>query len=213
MANYDDTEFFWLKLQEDFFNEQTIRWLEKQSNGREYAYYYLKLCVKSLKSNGILIQKVGNKLIPYDDEALAEFTFTPLDTVRVANLLFIEIGLVEKLPNGAFYIRQVENLIGKQSKGAFKKQQQRLRSSQANISYLEQGVDKCPPKCPPELEKELELEIDVCICQRNKQFKDSTCKDCWHYKECKRPFYGVQPKQEINIETEDVETLKKFFAK
>ncbi len=213
MANYDDTEFFWLKLQEDFFNEQTIRWLEKQANGRLYAYYYLKLCVKSLKSNGILIQKVGNKLIPYDDEALAEFTFTPLDTVRVANLLFIEIGLVEKLPNGAFYIKQVENLIGKQSKGAFKKQQQRLRSSQANISCLEQGVDKCPPNCPPELEKELELELDVCVCQRNKQFKDSTCKDCWHYKECKRSFYGVQPKQKNNIETEDVESLNDFFNK
>ncbi len=217
MAKYDDTEFFWLKLKEDFFDEQTIRYIENiKPNGRDYAYFYLKLCVKSLKNNGLLIQKVGNKLIPYDDITLSEYTFTPIDTVRIAVPIFIELGLMEKLDNGALYMCEVENLIGKQSKGAFKKQQQRLKSSQTNISYSEQGVDKCPPKCPPELELELELELDVCVCQRGKKFKDETCKDCWYYrKQCKLPFYN-QPridKQVVEIETEDVKSLETFFNK
>ena len=179
MATYDKTEFFWLKLKEDFFEEQTIRWIEKQPKGKEYAYFYLKLCVKSLKTNGVLVQRVGSKLIPFDDKALAEFTFTDIDTVRVAVNLFLEIGLIEKLDNGFLYMKEVENLIGSQSKGAFKKQQQRIKNSQSNISYtkqLEKGLgDKSPLLCPPELEKELELEIDVCVCQRKKDFKDNTC--------------------------------------
>ena len=40
MATYDKTEFFWLKLKEDFFEEQTIRWIEKQPKGKEYAGHF-----------------------------------------------------------------------------------------------------------------------------------------------------------------------------
>lgn len=231
MATYDKTEFFWLKLKEDFFEEQTIRWIEKQPKGKEYAYFYLKLCVKSLKTNGVLVQRVGSKLIPFDDKALAEFTFTDIDTVRVAVNLFLEIGLIEKLDNGFLYMKEVENLIGSQSKGAFKKQQQRIKNSQSNISYtkqLENGVgDKSPLLCPPELEKELELEIDVCVCQRKKDFKDNTCKDCWNYYKCNRQnyavyetkkeekkqaeLYGKKQEDKIEEETKSIEELENFF--
>ena len=52
MAVYDkETKFYWLQLKEDFFDEDAIQWLEEQQpNGKEYAYFYLKLCVKSLFS-------------------------------------------------------------------------------------------------------------------------------------------------------------------
>ena len=58
MSNYDkETKFYWLQLKEDFFEDDAIEWLEEQKpNGRDYAYFYLKLCLKSLKSNGILIR-------------------------------------------------------------------------------------------------------------------------------------------------------------
>lgn len=153
MANYDkDTKFYWLQLKEDFFENDAIEWLEEQEpNGRDYAYFYLKLCLKSLKTNGILIRKVGNFLIPYDNQKLAELTKMDFDTVTVAMELLKKIGLVKILENGEIYINQLESLIGSKSIGAFKKQQQRsLRGGQ--------GVDKCPPEI--EIEKEIEIEID-----------------------------------------------------
>lgn len=219
MSKYDETLFFWLKLQDDFFDEPTIRWIEKQPKGKEYAYYYLKLCVKSLKTNGVLIQKVGNLLIPYDEVALSDLTFTDIDTVRIATGLFIKIGLIQKLDNGALYMSQVENLIGSQSKGAFKKQQQRLKTSQREISYQNLEVDKRVDKCPTEKELELELELDVCVeqkCQRNKQIKDETCKDCWHYSECKLPtiakIISDKDKQKVTEEPLDIVDIEEFFS-
>lgn len=151
MAKYDkETKFYWLQLKEDFFENDAIEWLEEQEpNGRDYAYFYLKLCLKSLKSNGILIRNVGNILIPYDNKKLAELTKMDFDTVCVAMKLLQEIGLIKILENGEIYMTQLENLIGSKSLGALKKQQQRLLSGQE--------VDKCPPKIEIELEKELEI--------------------------------------------------------
>lgn len=167
MAQYDkETKFYWLQLKEDFFDNDAIEWLEEQKpNGRDYAYFYLKLCLKSLKSNGILIRKVGNILIPYDNKKLAELTKMDFDTVTVAMELLKKIGLIEILENGEIYIKQLEQLIGSKSLGALKKQQQRFLSGQR--------VDNCPPKnrqdgesCPPKIESELELDIEKDIEQK-----------------------------------------------
>lgn len=149
MAKYDkDTKFFWLQLKEDFFDDDAIQWLEEQKpNGRDYAYFYLKLCLKSLRTNGILVRNVGEILIPYDNRKLAELTKIDFDTVTVAMELLKKIGLVKILENGEIYINQIEKLIGAKSVGAFKKQQQRLLGGQK--------VDICPPDIDIEIEKEI----------------------------------------------------------
>ena len=155
MSKYDkDTKFYWLQLKEDFFEDDAIEWLEEQKpNGRDYAYFYLKLCLKSLKSNGVLVRKVGKILIPYDNQKLAELTKMDFDTVTVAMELLKKIGLIQILENGEIYINQLENLIGSKSIGAFKKQQQRLLGGQKE--------DNCPPKIEIELEKEKEIEKEI----------------------------------------------------
>ena len=84
-------------LKEDFFDDDAIQWLEDQPNGKEYSLFYLKLCLKSLKNNGILIRQVGTMLIPYDHIKLGELTKTNPDTVIVAMELLIKIGLIQRL--------------------------------------------------------------------------------------------------------------------
>lgn len=160
MAKYNkDTRFYWLQLKEDFFEEDAIDWLEEQPNGKEYSLFYLKLCLKSLKTNGVLIRKVGQMLVPYDHVKLGELTKTNPDTVMVAMQLLTNIGLVKVLENGELYLTQVEGMIGSQSLGAFKKQQQRVAGKSALLLDSGQGVDKCPPDI--EKEKEIELETDL----------------------------------------------------
>lgn len=163
MAKYDkNTKFYWLQLKEDFFEEDSIEWLEEQENGHKYSLFYLKLCLKSLKTNGILIRKVGNILVPYDNKKLAEMTKTPVDTVIVAMELLKGIGLIQILENGELYITQLENMIGSQSKSALKKQQQRQLKQQLLIEGG-QEVDICPPKIEIEIEQELEIKKDIDI--------------------------------------------------
>lgn len=152
MAKYDkDTKFFWLMLKDDFFENDAISWLEEQEpNGKEYAYFYLKLCVSSLKTNGLLIRKVGQILVPYDAKRLSELTRIDFDTVVTAMSLLQKIGLVQVLETGEIYLPEIVNLIGSQSKGAFKKQQQRaLNSSGGQMST------QCLPNCPPNLKSKI----------------------------------------------------------
>ena len=154
MSTYNKTKFYWLQLKEDFFDDDAIQWLEEQQpKGKEYALFYLKLCLKSLKTNGILIRNVGNFLIPYDNKKLAELTKTDFDTVTIAMELLKKIGLIQLLDNGEIYISQLENLIGSKSIGAFKKEQQRILKDKGG-----QLSTECPPKI--EIEQDIELKIE-----------------------------------------------------
>ena len=64
MSAYDKTKFYWLQLKEDFFDDDAISWLEEQQpKGKEYALFYLKLCLKSLKTNGILIKSDRDRYV------------------------------------------------------------------------------------------------------------------------------------------------------
>ena len=115
MAN---KKYYWLKLKEDFFEEDAIAWIEEQENGKDYCLFYLKLCLKSLKTNGLLIRNVGSMLVPYDAKTLAKITNTELDTVKVAMDIFTKIGLVQILENGEIFISQLQNMVGSETSKA-----------------------------------------------------------------------------------------------
>ncbi len=57
MAINDSKKYYSLNLKEDFFEEDTISWLEEQDNGVYYSNFYLKLCLQILKTGGVFSQK------------------------------------------------------------------------------------------------------------------------------------------------------------
>lgn len=110
--------YYWLKLKENFFDDDTIRYVEEQENGIVYSNFYLKLCLKSIKYDGKLIRLIGNRFIPYDIPSLAKLTDVPVDTVAVAMKLFEKIGLVERLESGEIYLAQINEMIGSETNKA-----------------------------------------------------------------------------------------------
>ncbi|EOS47318.1 hypothetical protein C809_02194 [Lachnospiraceae bacterium MD335] len=126
-------KYFWLKLKEDFFDDDAINWLEEQPKGKEYALFYLKLCLKSLKTDGILIRTVGTMLVPYDMKKLSEITKTEFDTVVVAMELLKNIGLVEILENGEIFLPGLHQMVGSETKWArYKRKDNILENFQEN---------------------------------------------------------------------------------
>lgn len=140
MSDKQKKRYYWLKLKEDFFEEDTIEWLEEQPNGKEYCLFYLKLCLKSLKTEGLLVRNVGNMMIPYDPESLAKLTNSSADTVKVAMDLFQKIGLIQMLDDGEIYINQLNELVGSETEAAKQKRLQRAKDNQRTLS--EQSPDK-----------------------------------------------------------------------
>ena len=133
MSKYDKTTKYWLQLKEDWFDDDAIKWIEEQPNGKEYSLFYLKLMLKSIKTGGYLIRSVGEIYIPYVPASLADLTRTDIDTVVVAMELFKKIGLVQILDDGAIYIEQVEKMIGTTTISAIKKQEQLERRKQMEL--------------------------------------------------------------------------------
>lgn len=165
----ENKKYYWLKLKEDFFDDETIRFIEEQPNGVLYSNFYLKLCLKSLKTNGKLIRMVGETLIPYDENALARLTGVDIDTVRCAMHVLKSIGTVKILESGEIYLAQVEEMVGKETDKAVS--MRRLRAENKKIGNG--GVTMLPecyptvtqalPICYPEIEtrdrdKSLEIE-------------------------------------------------------
>lgn len=132
MAN-DSKRYYWLKLKEDFFQDDIIEWLEEQANGKDYVLFYLKLCLKSLKNNGVLIRQVGNMLVPYDVEKLADITKTSVDTVAVALKVFEQIGLVDVQEGGQLYLTHLNNMVGSEAANSNAQRQKRFREKQKQL--------------------------------------------------------------------------------
>lgn len=147
--------YYWLKLKEDFFDDDTMQYIEEQENGIHYSNFYMKLCLKSLKSEGKLIRLIGDTLIPYDVKSLSKLTGVDIDTVRVAMALFERIGLVKILDTGELYLTQMQEMIGSETDKA-----QIMRRKRAEQKVIGNNVTHMLPECytEKEIEKEIEKE-------------------------------------------------------
>lgn len=154
----ENKKYYWLKLNDNFFEDDTVTWLEEQENGKDYIIFYLKLCLKSLQNDGSLIRYVGEKLIPYDVKALANLTDTKIDTVAVAMKAFEEIGLVSRLESGEIYLNQINEMIGSETDSA-----KRMRKARAKENALPSHCANKVIECDVDVQKsdtEIEIEID-----------------------------------------------------
>lgn len=92
----------WLKLDENFFEDDTIKFIEEQEEGERYIIFYLKLCLKAVNKHGKLIAPNRGDLDFYDIKKLSDLTNMPMDTVAQAMKLFSRIGLIELTDNGDY---------------------------------------------------------------------------------------------------------------
>jgi predicted phage replisome organizer len=146
--------YYWLQLKEDFFEEDTMNWLEEQENGKDYVLFYLKMCVKSLRSDGALIRTIGETVIPYDEKALSKLTNTNIDIVRVALEVFQHIGLIKRLETGEIFLTQINELVGNETIYAERKRKQRA---------LKRHKGDIVPTLSGHLPREIEIKKDIDI--------------------------------------------------
>ena len=162
----DNKKYYYLKLKENFFDSDELILLESQPDGYLYSNILLKLYLRSLKNNGKLM---FNDRIPYNAEILSKVTRHNVAVVEKALYLFEELGLIEKLSNGAIYMLDIQNFIGKSSTEADRKRNYRniitdekamlLNGSVTNVGQMShQMSDKNPPEIEIEIEKEIEKE-------------------------------------------------------
>lgn len=144
----DNKKYYYLKLKENFFESDEAIILESMPDGYIYSNILLKLYLRSLKNDGLLM---FNNLIPYNAQMLATITRHQVGTVEKAIQIFQQLKLIEILDNGAIYMSNIQNFVGKSSTNA-----DRMRIQRAKQKESVQMLNKCAPEI--EIEKEIELE-------------------------------------------------------
>ena len=168
----DNKKYYYLKLKENFYDSEQLIILQNMQDGYLYSDILMKLYLRSLKTNGKLM---FNNIIPYTPSVLAQVVRHQVGTVEKALKIFKELGLVEILDNGAIYMLDIQNFIGKSSTEADRIRQYRQEIS--NEKKLEcTNVQKMYNKNTPEIELEIEKEIDIDIKEKNKKEKYGTYK-------------------------------------
>lgn len=161
----DNKKYYYLRLKESFFDSDELKLLEGMPDGYLYSNILLKLYLRSLKSDGKLML---NDHIPYSPEMLASITGHQVGTVKQALHMFIELGLIELLDNGAMYMADIQRLIGKGSTEADRIREYRKRINDDKNKLLnspEKKRNNCsvqnPYICTPEIEIEIEKELEI----------------------------------------------------
>ena len=191
----DNKKYYYLKLKENFFESDEAIILESMPDGYIYSNILLKLYLRSLKNDGLLM---FNNLIPYNAQMLATITRHQVGTVEKAIQIFQQLKLIEILDNGAIYMSNIQNFVGKSSTNA-----DRMRLQRAKQKESVQMLNKCAPEI--EIEKEIELE-------KKKQEEDSSASSSSNSQNLK---YFFDKWQEITgraltpFEIEDIPKLHK----
>jgi len=149
----DNQKYYYMRLKEGFFDEDAMKIIEALPDGYLYSNILMKLYLKSLKYNGKLM---FNDRIPYSPEVLATITRHQVGTIEKALKLFKEMDLIEILDNGAIYMLDIQNLIGKSSTEAERKKEYRARIEAEKAKVL--GIGQMSGQCPLEIEIETEIE-------------------------------------------------------
>ncbi|MBT9708006.1 replication protein [Faecalibacterium prausnitzii] len=151
----DNRKYYYLKLKENYFDDDSIVLLESMQDGVLYSNILLKLYLKSLKHGGRLQL---DEDIPYTAQMIATITRQQIGTVERALQIFLKLGLVEVLDSGTFYMSNIELLIGQSSTEAERKRAARLQNKALSAPRTNGGhlSDIRPPEIEIELEKEIE---------------------------------------------------------
>ena len=145
----DRSNYYYLKIKEDFYNSEDMKLLESQDNGYIYSNILMKMYLLSLKNGGKLMYK---DKIPYNSKMLSTILNHNADILDKAIMIFQNLGLIEILDSGAIFMTDIQNYIGKSSDEADRKRAYRARIESEKLKEIEEieeieEIDICQDKC------------------------------------------------------------------
>lgn len=163
----NNKQYWWIKLQEDFFQSKEMKKLRKIAGGPVYTLIYLKMQLLGMKTGG---------KIYFDgvEDTFAEEIALTIDEEPenvAATLVFLEkTGLAKKISDSEMYLPEVEKNTGSETKWARYKRKDRKQIGQCPTPVQIESKT-CPIEI--EIEKELEIEKDIEIEQEENKREEA----------------------------------------
>lgn len=139
MGKYNKEKYYYFMLKSNFFDNDVLKYLQKQPNGYEMIILYFKLIFMAINKGGMLIKQIGKKTIPYSTNEIVAETGHSEKIVNRAINYFLETDMIEKKDN-ALYIEDALVLTNQTTAGAMYMREYRIKSGNKSKS-------KCKEKC------------------------------------------------------------------
>lgn len=127
----EENRYFWLKLNQDFFDSKRIKKLRRMAGGDTYTIIYLKMQLLALNNDGIITwtgleENIADELALDLDEAA--------DDIKVTLTYMLHCGLCETSDNVKFFLPYVVQNTGSEGSSA-----KRMREKRAREKALSEG--------------------------------------------------------------------------
>lgn len=149
-------KYYWLKLKENFFEEKQIKYLRSLPDGDKIVIAYLKMQLKSLKTEGFIKY---DSILPSNIDELAMILDENINIIKLMIGALQKVNAVEILDDGSFYMIAMQDLIGKEGESAERVRRFRERQEQ-KLLQCNGDVTKCNTEIEIETEKEKEIETE-----------------------------------------------------
>ena len=149
--------YYWIKLRDDFYaDDGPVDFLMGQPNGSDYVVLYQILCLKTINTDGKLLNQIGEVIIRYDIEKIRRTCkYFSADTIRVALNLYKALGLVYEDVDGILTLADHKKMVGSETDAAA-----RMRNSRENRSLPPPETvtpgEQCSNNVTPEI-RDLEI--------------------------------------------------------
>lgn len=150
-----ERKYYWLKLQDGFFDSKRIKKLRKLAGGDTYTIIYLKMQLVAMKKGGVLEYTGLEKT--FAEELALELDEEP-ENVAVTVSYLLSCGLLEESQNSTeYFVPYAVMNTGSESSSTRRVREHRERKA------LHCNTDETPVKrpCNTEIEIEKEKEIDI----------------------------------------------------
>lgn len=150
-------KYFWLKLKENFFEEKQIKYLRSLPDGDKIVIAYLKMQLKSLKTEGFIKY---DSILPSNIDELAMVLDENTNIIKLMIGALQKVNAVEILDDGSFYMIAMQDLIGKEGESAERVRRFRERQEQ-KLLQCNGDVTNCNTEIEKDIDKEKEKEIEI----------------------------------------------------
>ena len=160
----NEKKYFWLKLKENFFDDKQIKYLRSLPDGDKVVITYLKMQLKSLKTDGILKY---DKLLPTCEEELSLMLDEDINIVKFTIQALLQINAIEILEDSTIFMIATQELIGKEGSSANRMRQlrkkQKLLASHCdnNVQISDNNVEHRYGESEIESESDQEKEKEI----------------------------------------------------
>lgn len=158
----NEKRYYWLKLEENYFDLKVQKALRKLPSGAEMLVCYLKMQLKYLKTKGII---EFNNICESIAEEIAIDIDEEIDIVKLTLSILSRWNILEEMKDG-IYIKEMQQRLGTKSDVAI-----RVEKHRKNKELLQCNTDVT--KCNYIQEIDIEKDIDIDI-KSSKVFKKPT---------------------------------------